>query len=192
MNLRTPTPACRSISGSISPHTNQELWWAWLSSQSAGCYRTRATQVSTAGEKGVGGGGAKSGRVLPKQHHSFFPNLAGPLSFSGEVQVSFPSEGAVDLIYHLEKLQPECRTPKPDTPNSCGIHIHEGKTCDDASLVGGHYYEGNTDPWANVVYTADANGEAWAKAGEVIVPFGNPDKYLESPRITLYTLADPN
>ena len=102
----------------------------------------------------------------------YSPHSAGPLSFSGEVQVSFPSEGVVDLVYHLENVQTECREPQPDTPNSCGIHIHEGKTCEDASLVGGHFYQGNSDPWGYVVYTTEAKGEAF---GEAIVSFGNPD-----------------
>merc|ERR1712054_495560 len=40
--------------------------------------------------------------------------------------------------------------------NSMGVHIHTGSTCTDASLVGGHYYSGSTDPWTNKVYTSTA------------------------------------
>jgi hypothetical protein len=36
--------------------------------------------------------------------------------------------------------------------NCCGIHIHENADCSDA---GGHFYEGDSDPWVDVTYTRD-------------------------------------
>ena len=41
-----------------------------------------------------------------------------------------------------------------------GWHVHEGFTCGDAGLVGGHYFSGGVDPWIGLSYTADANGVA--------------------------------
>lgn len=55
-----------------------------------------------------------------------------------------------------------CATPPEGVGNACGIHIHSGSTCDDASGVGGHYYHGDlaADPWSPVVYTPDAFGDS--------------------------------
>ena len=45
-----------------------------------------------------------------------------------------------------------------------GTHIHTGTTCNDAALVGGHYWNGqNPDPWTNAngaIYTSNAQGKA--------------------------------
>jgi len=66
------------------------------------------------------------------------------------------SNGIVTLQYYINGVPVSCSKPS-DKANSCGIHIHEGKRCDDASKVGGHYFDStamSSDPWANVVYTA--------------------------------------
>ena len=49
--------------------------------------------------------------------------------------------------------------------NGCGVHIHEGFSCDDnATLQGGHYYVNTTtvtaDPWVDVSYSSDNTGKA--------------------------------
>jgi hypothetical protein len=36
--------------------------------------------------------------------------------------------------------------------NGCGVHVHSGTACTDASAQGGHYYVMVPDPWANVRY----------------------------------------
>jgi len=42
-----------------------------------------------------------------------------------------------------------------------GIHIHTGFSCEDASLVFGHYFEdGTVDPWLATTYDTDENGVA--------------------------------
>merc|ERR1719450_288002 len=42
-----------------------------------------------------------------------------------------------------------------------GWHVHSGFTCDEALLVGGHYFDGlSADPWLTTTYTADENGVA--------------------------------
>jgi uncharacterized surface protein with fasciclin (FAS1) repeats len=54
--------------------------------------------------------------------------------------------------------------------NACGIHIHEGKTCDDASAVGGQYYGVDSDPWGALVYNTKygkyASGSVKAAIGQ--------------------------
>eukprot|EP00618_Florenciella_parvula_P035043 CAMPEP_0119529680 /NCGR_PEP_ID=MMETSP1344-20130328/43646_1 /TAXON_ID=236787 /ORGANISM="Florenciella parvula, Strain CCMP2471" /LENGTH=165 /DNA_ID=CAMNT_0007569375 /DNA_START=148 /DNA_END=645 /DNA_ORIENTATION=- len=43
--------------------------------------------------------------------------------------------------------------------NGCGMHIHEGDACTNTTTQGGHYFEGDEDPWATVGYTStDVNG----------------------------------
>ncbi len=39
--------------------------------------------------------------------------------------------------------------------NCCGVHIHVGKTCSDATAIGGHFWNSDnlsTDPWLTVMY----------------------------------------
>merc|ERR1719201_1231520 len=66
------------------------------------------------------------------------------------------------FYYSLTGVDPACTTGGDSAvPNSCGIHIHAGKTCADASLVLGHYFTGDVtdDPWVNDVdYQSDAHG----------------------------------
>ena len=42
--------------------------------------------------------------------------------------------------------------------NGCGAHIHEGTSCGNTSLPGGHYYTGDVDPWVNERYSSDKSG----------------------------------
>ena len=46
--------------------------------------------------------------------------------------------------------------------SSAGWHIHAGHTCDNATRVGGHYYEGlgTDDPWNPVVWASNDMGVA--------------------------------
>merc|ERR1740124_536842 len=59
-----------------------------------------------------------------------------------------------------------CKTVPEGVSNACGIHIHSGKTCDDASMVGGHYYSDSieSDPWAPITYRAGNAGIAQGRA----------------------------
>jgi hypothetical protein len=70
---------------------------------------------------------------------------------TGRVEISYRSSGAVEFTYFLG-ADDDCALygPDPDTANSCGIHFHEGTSCDTADEVGGHYWNSdmlNTDPW---------------------------------------------
>merc|ERR1712139_499833 len=56
-----------------------------------------------------------------------------------------------------------CKSAPAGVANACGIHIHEGMTCDDAAAVGGHYYNKDSivsDPWSPVTYTVKEDGTA--------------------------------
>ncbi|KAL3810273.1 hypothetical protein ACHAXA_008641 [Cyclostephanos tholiformis] len=84
-----------------------------------------------------------------------YPGYTGDISPSGTVITTFLPQGNIQFAYDLQGLEPNCV--------DCGIHIHEGTTCDDAEEVGGHYYSVGEDPWTSMggaVYNSDANGEA--------------------------------
>jgi hypothetical protein len=70
---------------------------------------------------------------------------------SGTVSLYF--QGTNAFIQGLPlTADPLCASSGPSSaPNSCGIHIHSGFTCD---MVGGHHYAGAADPWVTVVYGA--------------------------------------
>jgi Cu/Zn superoxide dismutase len=83
-----------------------------------------------------------------------YPGYAGDVSPAGTILATFNSKEIL-FAYDLQGLEPNCV--------DCGIHIHEGKTCDDADEVGGHYFSVGVDPWTTMggaVYNSDANGEA--------------------------------
>jgi len=45
--------------------------------------------------------------------------------------------------------------------NGCGVHVHSGTACTDATTQGGHYYTGRSDPWEQIRYSStDASGSA--------------------------------
>merc|ERR1719164_359233 len=54
----------------------------------------------------------------------------------------------------MKGLEDACKTTPEGVANACGIHIHEGKTCDDASAVGGHYFATDSDPWSPLGYNS--------------------------------------
>jgi len=42
--------------------------------------------------------------------------------------------------------------------NACGIHVHVGGDCENASTIGGHYYKQDViapDPWKPIMYSAE-------------------------------------
>ena len=58
---------------------------------------------------------------------------------------------AVTFTYYSLEADPRCAAGANNSvTNSCGIHFHEGTSCEEASLVGGHFYNATQlaeDPW---------------------------------------------
>jgi len=120
--------------------------------------------------------------VIPQKlqvHHSAgiqfstYPGYAGDLQVSGDASaVALGSTAFVN--FRLKGVESTCSTTPEGVSNACGIHIHEGKTCDDADAVGGHFYDKDSidaDPWAPQVY--QARGEyAW---GSITTKIGTGD-----------------
>lgn len=54
--------------------------------------------------------------------------------------------------------------------NVCGIHIHKGRDCSDASTIEGHLFSNSLsdDPWTAVRYNS-TNGMATSETGELVV-----------------------
>jgi hypothetical protein len=94
-----------------------------------------------------------------------YPGYSGELSVTGTVGGYLYNNDAY-IWYNVAGVEADCATAPEGVANACGIHIHEGKTCDDADSVGGHYYDGDSmsdDPWAPITYQASADGTTKGK-----------------------------
>jgi len=101
----------------------------------------------------------------------FGPYPGTHFQVTGRVSMTFVGT-SVSMKYQLNNVDARCTNVTSGMPNSCGLHIHEGHTCDDANLVGGHYYDSvahSTDPWAKDFYIADKPGSA---QGVITIDFG--------------------
>jgi hypothetical protein len=86
-----------------------------------------------------------------------YPGYDGPDRIIGDTQLHFGLGGNVTLYYDLAEVDPACSSPEPGVANSCGIHIHEGTSCDDATKPGGHYWDKtqmDADPWLAAEYVS--------------------------------------
>jgi len=105
-------------------------------------------------------GGRRTCRQIPYQYTvndlGTYPGYSGS-GPTGAVDVTLREDGA-DLSWNLSGMETDCATP--GSGNSCGIHIHQGFGCDDASFVGGHFYKTEVDPWGAGQVTADAGGNS--------------------------------
>lgn len=88
-----------------------------------------------------------------------YPGYEGNLDITGKVRARYwnAKNGKVVVKYSLKGADTDCET--------CGLHIHTGTTCDDASLVGGHYWDATKveDPWKTAggsIYKSDSSGVA--------------------------------
>jgi len=99
-----------------------------------------------------------------------YPGYAGDLAIDGKVDAYLSRTGNAYVTYELSGVEDVCTTTPEGVSNACGIHIHEGKTCDDASAVGGHYYGVDSDPWGALVYNTKygkyASGSVKAAIGQ--------------------------
>lgn len=69
-----------------------------------------------------------------------YPGYNGSARIHGYATLHFEHNDTVTAHYELHGVEAECHSPAEGVANSCGIHIHEGKSCSDAAAPGGHYY----------------------------------------------------
>ena len=120
-----------------------------------------------------------------------YPGYTGPLAVAGTVAI-ITEDTTQTIEMAFTGLDTACAGGAGSAANSCGVHIHSGKTCSDASLVGGHYYtvgghyytnDVMADPWTSVAYsstdgtytstaTVTTGGDAAAIAGRAFIVHG--------------------
>ena len=100
-----------------------------------------------------------SAAQLTAQNFKPYFNYNGNLRVGGQCQLT--SAGTSQTFScSLTNVDPQC-TRVGNAANSCGIHIHQGTSCEINAQ--GHYYKTpvTQDPWTNVIYrssTATATG----------------------------------
>lgn len=85
-----------------------------------------------------------------------YPGYAGDLQVTG-YSAAYTVFGTAFVSFDIHGVEDACSSTPEGVGNACGIHIHEGKSCDDATLVGGHFYDKTkveSDPWGSKVYTS--------------------------------------
>ena len=90
-------------------------------------------------------------------------NYEGLLAVAGTGTVTC-SGTTHTLDYDLTSVEAQCAgSADSEAANSCGIHVHEGTTCDEEA--GSHYYEDDeaSDPWASITYAG--SGSVGHRAG---------------------------
>jgi len=86
-----------------------------------------------------------------------YPDYAGNLTVGGMIKVEFNRDDSFLFSYDLEGLEENC--------TGCGIHIHEGTSCDTPELVMGHGWNSIAvqDLWTPVgggIYNSNEDGDA--------------------------------
>ena len=86
-----------------------------------------------------------------------YPGYTGGLNVQGVFTLRSAYRSAELLVYGVLAGLP--------SGSSAGWHVHAGHTCDNATRVGGHYYEGlgsssNDDPWSPVEWASNDVGVA--------------------------------
>ena len=105
--------------------------------------------------------------VIEIEHLGVYPGYEGH-HIEGGATLYFEEEGHVVIAYRLEGVEEACREPNASAANSCGIHIHAGTSCANATAPAGHYYNASkfeSDPWAHVVYDVHRHGFTNASFG---------------------------
>ena len=119
-----------------------------------------------------------------------YASYTGPLTPRGSVHGRRVG-GATDVAwqYNLVGLDPACTSgADPSVPNSCGVHVHEGRTC--AGDAGGHFFTGavTMDPWASVAYTV-ASAALGNASAEVSVDTGGTMRELNGRSVVVHDHA---
>eukprot|EP00403_Amphidinium_massartii_P023973 CAMPEP_0178402328 /NCGR_PEP_ID=MMETSP0689_2-20121128/16781_1 /TAXON_ID=160604 /ORGANISM="Amphidinium massartii, Strain CS-259" /LENGTH=601 /DNA_ID=CAMNT_0020023217 /DNA_START=223 /DNA_END=2028 /DNA_ORIENTATION=+ len=102
-----------------------------------------------------------------------YPGYTGSLAVAGQVYLLETSVGQM-MFFHLTGVDSTCTSPT-SAANSCGVHVHSGMTCEDASAIGGHYWNASyasDDPWADVVYSTAGESISTTMAAGVHVATG--------------------
>lgn len=112
-----------------------------------------------------------------------YPGYTPGIIVRGDIRLTFQMFDVM-VWWNLTSFNDSCVENGPSaTLNSCGIHIHVGRTCTDNALVGGHFWNGLTgvgtgvDPWKYVAVGPGTLGQArvlhnasWTdSAGRVLV-----------------------
>eukprot|EP00568_Trieres_chinensis_P003599 CAMPEP_0183307130 /NCGR_PEP_ID=MMETSP0160_2-20130417/16359_1 /TAXON_ID=2839 ORGANISM="Odontella Sinensis, Strain Grunow 1884" /NCGR_SAMPLE_ID=MMETSP0160_2 /ASSEMBLY_ACC=CAM_ASM_000250 /LENGTH=314 /DNA_ID=CAMNT_0025470651 /DNA_START=58 /DNA_END=1002 /DNA_ORIENTATION=- len=86
-----------------------------------------------------------------------YPNYMGDLMVEGGVKVEFYHDDTFSFVYKIKGLPADC--------TNCGIHIHQGVSCDTHDEVMGHGWNSLVvrDLWTKAggaIYSSDGKGEA--------------------------------
>ena len=125
----------------------------------------KAVLILNAVEDAIGCGVLKEGPIpadVLTANIGTYPKTASELTPTGTVTMTYSAAWSTgnsnDFVfaYDLQGVESDCV--------ECGIHVHSGMTCDDASLVGGHYWDDDkvNDLWTaagGAVYTSDGKGD---------------------------------
>jgi len=112
---------------------------------------------------------------VPLGRFARYPDYAGPLqNVTGHIKMDFRGT-SVAIGYDLSGVDPRCTAPNNTVnPLSCGLHIHMGMTCSNATDIGGHYWNDTykpasrpnaTDPWPMASYVSTDKGTAEGHLG---------------------------
>jgi len=82
-------------------------------------------------------------------------NINAEQSYDGTIDITFHLNWVL-IMWDLRVFDKRCTQGIADTTNSCGIHIHSGRSCASHEDVQGHFYEASlsSDPWLNVAYNS--------------------------------------
>eukprot|EP00930_Biecheleria_cincta_P021625 TRINITY_DN15975_c4_g1_i1.p1 TRINITY_DN15975_c4_g1~~TRINITY_DN15975_c4_g1_i1.p1 ORF type:complete len:164 (-),score=24.85 TRINITY_DN15975_c4_g1_i1:466-957(-) len=94
------------------------------------------------------------------------------------------------MTYLLYGTDPKCGMDSPaGVKNACGIHIHVGKDCTNASSIGGHFWDkliSSSDPWQDVTYHTLGSK---AEANSVVVRTGLTSEEIEGQVVVVHDVT---
>jgi len=122
-----------------------------------------------------------------------YPGYDGPLPLtSGGMEVIPDDDGKQILRWIFPTgLDPAC-SEECSEPNCCGVHIHEGTSCDDASAVGGHFWdkeEFQEDPWMTVRYFITGPGPTVTPVAPIEVVTGLTYEQVDGRTVVIHDFS---
>lgn len=81
----------------------------------------------------------------------------GSTGVSGEVMIFVSSTGlqgvgsATGLETNVDANASDC-----NATNGCGVHVHNGMSCDNTTSQGGHFFTKEPDPWSSIGYSSSS------------------------------------